>query len=205
MAFIIEDGVLRKYTHEEGETKVTVLDGVTIIDSYVFKDCENLVSVVLPEGLKEINEEAFSGCKNLRSIKFPDSLTYIEYGAFLDCESLGPELEIPELVWGIGDEAFENCTRLATLRINNPEIRLFCDFLYGCVNLTDVYVKGLNAYDRMLSCVDTEKVNIYVDGVLSDHSDDWNWNIQNDWDGILDFYRNNREKWLAEINSRKNA
>lgn len=43
----------------------------------VFRDCENITSVTIPEGVTEIKTGAFAGCKKLSSIAFPQSLEKI--------------------------------------------------------------------------------------------------------------------------------
>lgn len=43
----------------------------------VFRDCENITSVTIPEGVTEIKTGAFAGCKKLSSIVFPQSLEKI--------------------------------------------------------------------------------------------------------------------------------
>jgi hypothetical protein len=45
MAFEIENGVLKKYTEEQGVTEITIPDGVTEISSSTFKGCINLESI----------------------------------------------------------------------------------------------------------------------------------------------------------------
>lgn len=76
--FIIENGVLKKYIGNSAE--VTIPDGVTIISSAAFRNCENLKSVTIMNKDVEIGEEtinlnvngeerkyvnnAFEGCEN---------------------------------------------------------------------------------------------------------------------------------------------
>lgn len=42
MGFQIEDGVLKKYTEEDGVTEVVIPDGVTSIGDWAFSYCESL-------------------------------------------------------------------------------------------------------------------------------------------------------------------
>ena len=50
--------------------------------SCVFKNCENLASVTLPDSLTTIGSEMFMGCKSLKTITLPASVTTIEQRAF---------------------------------------------------------------------------------------------------------------------------
>ena len=48
-------------------------EGVTKIGESAFKDCESLLSVVIPEGVTKIGRYAFGGfwgCKSLSSVEF---------------------------------------------------------------------------------------------------------------------------------------
>jgi hypothetical protein len=66
-------------------TSVSVPEGVTDIESSVFRECSRLESVVLPEGLKTIGDNAFRECTALREISIPSTVTNIGYFAFRDC------------------------------------------------------------------------------------------------------------------------
>ena len=78
--FIIEDGVLVKYTGSGGEAVIP--DGVTAIGLAAFARCENLAAVTVPEGVTEIREKAFAQCYGLRTIHLPASLMSIGEAAF---------------------------------------------------------------------------------------------------------------------------
>lgn len=48
-----------------------------MIGKEAFKNCGNLVKVILPEWLNIIEFDAFHGCENLKNIRFPDKLEEI--------------------------------------------------------------------------------------------------------------------------------
>ena len=48
MSFIIENGVLKKYTGEPGTTEVRIPEGVTEIDNFAFSDCHDFKELILP-------------------------------------------------------------------------------------------------------------------------------------------------------------
>jgi len=92
--FVIEDGVLKKYTGNGGD--VMIPEGVTRIDGVrelwfkvgVFSGCSTLTSVVIPEGVESIKDSAFEGCTGLTSVTISESVTEIGNNAFKDCSSL---------------------------------------------------------------------------------------------------------------------
>lgn len=57
------------------------------IESCRFRDCKNLIYLVLPDVLKRIGKEAFYGCTGLTTISLPAGLEYM-YAAFIDCTGL---------------------------------------------------------------------------------------------------------------------
>ena len=58
--FVIENGVLTKYTGSGGD--VIIPEGVTKIGSRAFKNCANLTSITIPGSVKEIDKRVFQGC-----------------------------------------------------------------------------------------------------------------------------------------------
>lgn len=57
------------------------------IESLRFRDCKNLIYLVLPDVLQRIEKEAFLGCTGLTTISLPAGLESI-YAAFPDCTGL---------------------------------------------------------------------------------------------------------------------
>lgn len=66
--FVIENGVLTKYTGPGGEVVIT--EGVTGIGSLAFLGCASLTSVTIPASVTEIGYGAFLGCNNLTAVTF---------------------------------------------------------------------------------------------------------------------------------------
>ncbi|MBP5455400.1 MAG: leucine-rich repeat protein [Paludibacteraceae bacterium] len=54
--------------------RVVVKSGITALSGGLFKDCENLASISLPEGVTSIGEGLFSGCTSLRTVTLPSTL-----------------------------------------------------------------------------------------------------------------------------------
>ena len=77
---------LLAYPSAAGE--VTIPAGVSIINSYAFRNNSNITSVVIPDSVTTIDYEAFLNCSGLTSITIPGSVEYIGSVAFQNCSSL---------------------------------------------------------------------------------------------------------------------
>lgn len=108
---------------------------VQAIKDNAFKDCKNLVSVVIPHGITNIYENTFSGCSNLASVTLPDTIEYIGRFAFKNCESL-KNINIPSSVTTIGYETFGNCTDLTSIVIPSSVTTVNNCAFHGCSSLT---------------------------------------------------------------------
>ena len=84
---------------------------MTKVENYVFQNCSNLTSVVIPEGVTTVGWYAFNGCSSLTSITLPESVTSVEWAAFSGCSSLA-SIVLPKRIYAIGPEAFANCPQL---------------------------------------------------------------------------------------------
>ena len=71
-----------------------LLDGATTIDTYMFYEDKNLVSIDIPEGVTSISGNAFSDCANLVHVGLPSTLTTIGAYAFRNCTSL-VDMQLP--------------------------------------------------------------------------------------------------------------
>lgn len=83
----------------------------------LFKDCNNLEFVKLPNSITAIGKEAFDGCSSLKNIRLPKDMTSIGGGAFRNCQSLDNIAIGKNLCW-IGENAFEGCTSLKHIKLN---------------------------------------------------------------------------------------
>ena len=75
------------YIKNSSLKEVVITSGDSIADS-AFYDCNNLMSIVIPDSVTTIGEVAFYNCSSLTSITIPDSVTSIGEGAFSECGSL---------------------------------------------------------------------------------------------------------------------
>jgi len=106
---------------------------VTNIESGAFGECENLLSVVIPEGITKINDYVFVQCYRLSSVTIPKSVTEIGAWAFNFCNGL-TSVSLPEDVVHIGEGAFSGCTNLQFIAIPH-QASIDRDAFWGCENI----------------------------------------------------------------------
>ena len=83
-----------------------------------------------------------------------DVLKYKNYGDYIeisDCDEAADEVVIPSEIDGvpvtsIGDEAFQECTRLTSITIPDSVISIGISAFKGCLNLTEILVDKNNQY-----------------------------------------------------------
>ena len=84
--FIIEDGVLTKYTGPGGD--VVVPDGVRIIGRDAFEGCDSVNSIYLPESVVELWDSAFAWCDRLTCITMMGHGVWMQSHVFYHCDAL---------------------------------------------------------------------------------------------------------------------
>ena len=125
--------------------EITIPNSVTEIEEFAFFCCEALTSVTIPDSVTVIRQNVFEGCTGLKEIIIPNSVTEIEFMAFCDCESL-TTVNIPESVTKIEGNAFECCTGLKAVAI--PEaVTVMEDAFIDCPNLTVLLSKNSKLQD----------------------------------------------------------
>ena len=68
--------------------ELTLPEGTTKIDDYVFYNCNKLAVITIPPSVTSIGNYAFSNCTGLTSVTIPDSVTSIGNSAFAWCNRL---------------------------------------------------------------------------------------------------------------------
>ena len=84
--FIIENGILTKYTGPGGD--VVIPAGVTCIGRQAFHECTDLASVKLPRTVTKIDIDAFSQCTGLEEIQLPEGAAFSLDDVFKPCVRL---------------------------------------------------------------------------------------------------------------------
>ena len=112
---------------------------VTAIKDGAFRNCDTLVSIVIPESVTEIGEYAFYDCNALTSVVIPESVTTIGNYAFYACDGL-TSIVIPEGVTTIGENAFAYCYSLTSVIICEGVTEIGNCAFYYCSSLTSLTI-----------------------------------------------------------------
>ncbi len=131
------------YANCESINKVKLVEGITSVGNYAFRDCTNLKEIEIPKSVLSIGNYAFYGCKGLTSVSIPDSVTSIGSSAFEGCTGL-INVDIPESVTSIGSSAFEGCTGLTSVTIPESVTSIGKYAFERCANLNTVYWNAIN-------------------------------------------------------------
>ena len=122
---------------------------VTSIGTRAFRDCSELISVILPKSIKTIGSQSFAYSINLNSINIPDSVTSIGEQAFSHCSSL-TSITIPEGVTSIGVRTFWECSSLTSLTIPESVTSIGSSAFYNCSGLTSITIpEGVTSIENM--------------------------------------------------------
>ena len=104
-------------------TKVTIGEGVQVIDNCSFSNCSSLTNITIPNSVTKIGERAFYGCSSLTNITLPHSITGISKETFFRCSKLA-SVTIPNSVTEIGENAFYECSSLTSVTIPNSVTKI---------------------------------------------------------------------------------
>ena len=132
LAYQIADGSVQNITALE-------IYGSTKIRDYVFRNCDNLKSIVIPDTVKSIGQYAFYGCNELTSVTIPNSVTTIGSDAFDYCNSL-KSITIPSSIKSIAANTFRNCTSLTSASIPNSVTAINTSAFRDCSKLQTVNI-----------------------------------------------------------------
>lgn len=119
-------------------TRVNLSSNIEHIGNRAFCRCKRLLKVFISEDarLEKINEDVFRGCEDLSIVKLPDSLEVIGKDAFLGCSSL-KFITLPESLVEIESQAFRE-TGLVSIEIPDSVKRLGRYAFYQAYSLTNV-------------------------------------------------------------------
>lgn len=94
---------------------------ITEIDKSAFQNCENLVTVSLPNTIVKIGDYAFEWCEKLTDVVIPPNV--IEIGERAFSGSNLQSIVIPESVKFIGEHAFSSGENLVEIRIESKKTK----------------------------------------------------------------------------------
>lgn len=104
--------------------------------NYVFKNCETLSEISLPENLHFIGESTFSGT-SIKKIALPNNVIHISTFAFSDCASLS-DVVLPFKLKHIGTACFKNCTSLNSIIIPDNVFYISGSAFEECSSLNNI-------------------------------------------------------------------
>lgn len=138
--FVIENGVLVKYTGSEGD--IVVPEGVTEIGSYAFSKIN-----ILPDGREWLTENYVP-----LSVTLADSVEHIDNAAFAECKNLHTVVFSANLKT-IGDNAFARCSKLENIILPNTLESIGCAAFFGhmTTKLLEIHSNRINLPERKLS------------------------------------------------------
>lgn len=119
-----ENGVFAPNLSTKGELNTNlrtafVSEGIQEIDALSFIACSSLTDVTIPDSVTKIGLGAFANCPLLAYIQIPSSCTKIGQVAF---SSAGlKEITLPSTLQSIGAEAFDECTNLKKVIIEQED------------------------------------------------------------------------------------
>ena len=139
-------------------TTVVLPNKITSVGSYAFNGCSTLTSVVLPDSITSLGTYSFKNCTSLTTVRLPKGLTSISAGSFEGASSLATinnytsritaikasafhgtgltSFDTLDGVTTIGNNAFESCTKLKTLRIGSAVKKIGTNVLTGTTNVS---------------------------------------------------------------------
>ena len=105
-----------------------------------FYGCESLESFTFPDNTKYVSTQMFEKCYSLKSVKLFPGIKWIPQRFFKDCSSLGPEFILPETNTSIGLMAFELCSSLKKVVINDACEDIDNLAFRACYDLADITI-----------------------------------------------------------------
>jgi hypothetical protein len=106
------------FNHCHGLRRVTLGNGLVVIDEYAFSYCKLIEVIIISNAVREIKVGAFCGCRGLTKVILGEGLEEIGMDAFRECTSM-VEIVIPSAVRDIDDAAYLGCKNLKRVK--------FCD------------------------------------------------------------------------------
>ena len=123
--FIYLDNWLLGFKDIEPTEDTVIEDGTIGIASHVFRGCNGLTSIEIPNSVLYLGSSAFWNCRNLTSVTFGNGVKEIGASTFSGCISL-TSLTLGSNIASIGDQAFLNCYHLSSIKCLNP-VPPFCE------------------------------------------------------------------------------
>ena len=150
------------YPEGLSENKYTVPEGTIKIEKHAFGECENLISIEIPESTTDIVGNQFWGCRNMNHIVIsPENEVYAALNNVLfEKESktlisyprgiVDAEYSVPLGIVNIGESAFYNCDSLKKVVIPTTVTEIGGGAFVNCTGLTKIEIP--DSVRRIGSC-----------------------------------------------------
>ena len=97
-------------------SKIMLPATIKHIEGEAFNGCKRLTTVNFEDGFScDIGQDMFKNCDNLEAIEIPNGVKYIGPNSFANCRKLS-EITIPSTVTSIYNNAFSGCDSLQTIK-----------------------------------------------------------------------------------------
>ena len=133
------------FRNRQDITSVVLPAGIRTIGQQAFAGCTGITSITLPETVTDIGMNAFEGCTGLRGIVIPDSVTNVAQMVFFGCTGL-ERVVVGSGVQVLGDGVFLGCTGIRELVLSEGLQRLGADAFRSCSSLRHVVVPASVQY-----------------------------------------------------------
>ena len=134
---------------------------VTTIGAYSFYNCQELLSVSIPNGVTQISDGAF-GLSGIKSIDIPESVATIGQGAFQTCKDL-ERISLPRKIEDIGNAAFSECSSLTSIQLPEGLPQVPNELFMSCSNIKSIVIPEGPAtiwFYVFLHCINLESVTL---------------------------------------------
>lgn len=170
--FYINNGVLTGAEYYGNETILNIPSEVKIIKK--IKIDRVIKEIIIPSSVENIELGAFLHGEKLNKITLIDNNNFIVQNkllfdknkttVYLSERDIAGNVELPNTVEIISDHAFNNCTKLTSVRMNDNVKYIGAFVFIGCTKLTSIQLPKANSYELKEStfenCWSLKKITI---------------------------------------------